>query len=86
MGLFGGESVTDKIGDWIQDFLQEILGTAVEKSLMTAAENVDGVVTIVEDNVTQTPDTWNNSLYTALQNISNAAIMPIAIGIMSIIL
>ena len=53
---------------------------------MTSAENVDGVVTIVEDNVTQTPDTWNNSLYTALQSISNAAIMPIAIGIMSIIL
>lgn len=86
MGLFGGESVTDKIGDWIQDFLQEILGTVVEKSLMSAAENIDGVVTIVEDNVTQTPDTWNSSLYTALQNISNAAIMPIAIGIMSIIL
>ena len=76
MGLFGGESVTDKIGDWIQDFLQEILGTVVEKSLMSAAENIDGVVTIVEDNVTQTPDTWNSSLYTALQNISNAAIMP----------
>lgn len=86
LGLFGGESVTDKIGNWIENFLQELLGGAVEKNLLTAAENIEGVVTIVEDNVTQTPDTWNNTLYTALQNISNVAIMPIAIGIMSIIL
>lgn len=86
MGLFGGESITDKIGNWIEDFLQELLGGAVEKNLLTAAENIESVVSIVEDNVTQTPDTWNNTLYTALQNISNAAIMPIAIGIMSIIL
>lgn len=86
MGLFGGESVTDKIGNWIEDFLQNLLGGAVENMLLTAAENIEGVVTIVEDNVTQTPDTWNSTLYTALQNISNAAIVPIAIGIMSIIL
>lgn len=86
MGLFGGESVTEKIGNWIENFLQELLGGAVEKNLLTAAENIEGVVTIVEDNVTQTPDTWNSTLYTALQNISNVAIMPIAIGIMSIIL
>lgn len=86
MGLFGGESLTDKIGDWIETFLQELLGEAVEKNLLTAAENIEGVVTIVEVNVTKTPDTWNSTLYTALQNISNVAIMPIAIGIMSIIL
>lgn len=86
MGLFGGESVTDKIGNWIENFLQELLGGAVENMLMSAAKNIEGVVGVVEDNVTQTPDTWNNTLYTALQNISNVAIMPIAIGIMSIIL
>lgn len=86
MGLFGGESVTEKIGNWIENFLQELLGGAVEKNLLTAAENIEGVVSVVEDNITQTPDTWNSTLYTSLQNISNAAIMPIAIGIMSIIL
>lgn len=86
MGLFGGESVTEKIGNWIENFLKELLGGAVEKNLLTAAENIEGVVSVVEDNITQTPDTWNSTLYTSLQNISNAAIMPIAIGIMSIIL
>lgn len=86
MGLFGGESVTDKIGNWIENFLQNLFGTAVENNLLNAAEQMEKVVSTVEGSITQTPDTWNNSLYTALQNISNAAIMPIAIGIMSIIL
>lgn len=76
------ESPVDKINDWLKDILAEF----AQKSLIRASETIGDVVGIMRDNITQTPDKWNKGLFDSLKAVSDTAILPIAIGIMSIII
>ncbi len=77
-----GESVFEKLEECIKNWLAE----AVQSSLFNANNMLGDMIDVMKESVTETPQSWNSTLFTQLQNISNAAIVPIAVGIMAIII
>lgn len=77
-----GESVLEKLEEWIKNWLAE----SVQSSLFNANSIMGDMIDVMKESITDTPQSWNSTLFTQLQNISNAAIVPIAIGIMAIII
>lgn len=83
--MFGDDfwsSLADNIIELWYDFCTWI----VQQMLIYASNTLSDVVEFLRDGITETPQSWNPDLFTTLQNVTNAAILPIAIGIMSIIL
>lgn len=72
----------EKIENWFKDTLAEM----AQNSLVRASETIGGVVDATSDSISKTPKTWNPDLFESLQNVSDVAIVPIAVGIMSIII
>lgn len=77
-----GDSPIEKIEKWLKDLVAEF----VQNILMRASETINDVVGVMSENITKTPFEWNSSLFYALRRVTDAAIVPIAIGIMSIII
>lgn len=88
--ISGGEilanNVVEKVQEFIEDFITDILSDMTQKSLVRAGDTLTGVVDVMSDSITQTPQTWNNDLFTKLKAISDTAIMPLGIAIMTIII
>lgn len=79
-------NVVEKIQEFITDFITDMLSEFTQSCLIRAGNTISDVIDIMGDNITKTPASWNSELYTKLEGITNAAVMPIAIGIMAIIL
>ncbi len=77
-----GESVFEKLEEW----LKNLITNAIQNALIRANSTMGDVIDVMNESITDTPQSWNSELFTKLQNISNAAIVPIAIGIMAIII
>lgn len=77
-----GENVFEKLEEWIRELLIELIKTEIS-GVNSAMKDMLG---LMNENITDTPQSWNGTLFTKLQEISNAAIVPIAIGIMTIII
>lgn len=77
-----GDSVFDKLEEWIRELLVENVRNSISKANNSMAEIID----LMRGTITDTPQSWNSALFTQLQNISKATIVPIAVGIMTIII
>lgn len=77
-----GDSVFDKLEAWIRNLL---IGW-VESSITRANGTMGDIIELLRGNITATPQSWNSALFAQLQNISKSAIVPIAVGIMTIII
>lgn len=87
------DGIKDGIVDAIEEFIQKTLGGMIESILTTSADCLETAIGDASSKVSVTPSGWlsgkmpdGQSPYEVLQQISNAAIMPIAIGIMAIII
>lgn len=79
-------NVVEKVQEFIEDFITDLLSGMAQSSLVRAGNTITDVVDVMSDSVTQTPQTWNAELFNKLKAISDSAIMPIAIAIMTIII
>lgn len=79
-------NVIEKAQEAIEDFITNQLSEMTQSSLVRAGDTITGVVDAMSDSITKTPQTWNNDLFVKLKAISDSAIMPIAIAIMTIII
>lgn len=87
--ISGGEilaNVVEKVQEFIEDFITDTLSGMAQSCLVRAGNTITDVVDVMGDSITKTPQTWNSDLFTKLKAISDTAIMPIAIAIMSIII
>ena len=67
-------SIIDKITQAICDFLISL----IEGSLSTMFNDVNEKVATIAADVGQTPQGWNASIFSLIQNISQTVILPIA--------
>lgn len=79
-------NVIEKAQEAIENFITNQLSEMTQSSLVRAGDTITGVVDAMSDSITKTPQTWNNDLFVKLKAISDSAIMPIAIAIMTIII
>lgn len=79
-------NVVEKVQEFVEDFITDTLSGMAQSSLVRAGNTITGVVDVMSDSVTQTPQAWNSELFTKMKAISDSAIMPIAIAIMSMII
>lgn len=74
-------------GSSIEDFFQELLSGCLQKSLSGAYDVITDSVGLLEGKVAETPQQFGGgAVYTALKAISDAAILPVGVGIMAIII
>lgn len=79
-------NVVEKVQEFVEDFITDLLSGMAQSSLIRAGNTITDVVDVMSDSVTQTPQTWNAELFNKLKAISDSAIMPIAIAIMTMII
>lgn len=77
-----GSNIFEKLEEWIKNVIIE----GVQKMIINANNTIGDIIDVMSENITDTPQSWNQILFTRLENISKAAIVPIAIGIMAIII
>lgn len=77
-----GSNVFEKLEDWVRGILVD----ATKNSISNANEAMTDIIDIMRGTITDTPQSWNAVLFVRLENISKAAIVPIAVGIMAIII
>ncbi len=77
-----GESVFEKLEEWIKQMLVD----NVKGSITRASETMSDIIDLMSGTITDTPQSWNNTLFLQLEAISKSAIVPIAVGIMTIII
>ena len=68
------DSIFDKITQAINDFLMSI----IESNLSTMFDDVNDKVGTIANEVGQTPQQWNSSVFSIIQNLSETVIVPIA--------
>ena len=68
------DSIFDKITQAINDFLISL----IEGSLSTMFNDVNQKVGTIATEVGKTPQQWNNSVFSIIENLSNSVIVPIA--------
>ena len=68
------DSIFDKITQAINDFLISL----IEGSLSTMFNDVNQKVGTIATEVGKTPQQWNSSVFTIIENLSNSVIVPIA--------
>ena len=74
-------------GSSIEDFFQDLLSGVLQKSLSGAYDVITDSVGLLEGKISETPQQFGGGgVFTALKAISDAAILPIGIGIMAIII
>lgn len=81
-----GDNFWDNLVDKIIDVWYDFCTWIVQQMLVYASGTLSDVVDFLRDGITETPQSWNSDLFETLQSVTNAAILPVAIGIMSIIL
>jgi len=75
-------NILDNITEWIK----EILISAIIHSLSSMFGDVNEKVGTIAEEVGQTPQGWNNGIFTMIQNLSETVILPIAAIIITYVL
>ncbi len=78
--------MVDGIFEALEDWLRETLVGGVQNCLKNAGTTMGDMIDVMNENITDTPQTWNNTLFRTLETISQTAIVPIAVALMAIIL
>lgn len=68
------DSIIESLVEMINDLLKGMILTNLE----TMFTDVNTGVTSVADNVAQTPESWNGSVFSMIQTLSNDVIVPVA--------
>ena len=76
----------DSIVQAIEDFIKELLQGWIMNNLTTMFTDVNTKVGTVANEVAKTPQTWNGSIYTMIQTLSENVIVPIAGMIITFVL
>ena len=76
----------DSIFEKITQAINEFLISLIEESLGTMFNDVNDKVGTIASEVGQTPQQWNNSIFSLIQNLSETVIIPIAGLIITFIL
>ncbi len=70
----------------IEEKITEILAKGVQAILGAAYDLMETMLGVARDTVGKTPSEWNGTVFNALKNLSDTAVVPIATGIMAIII
>ena len=68
------DSIIESLVEMINDLLKGMILTNLE----TMFTDVNNGVTSVADNVAQTPESWNGSVFSMIQTLSSNVIVPVA--------
>lgn len=78
--------MVDGIFETLEEWIKSSLAEGIRNCLRRASETMGDMVDVMNENITDTPQTWNNTLFNTLETISQTAIVPIAVALMAIIL
>ncbi|MCD7889680.1 MAG: hypothetical protein LUG23_07195 [Oscillospiraceae bacterium] len=76
----------DKIFDAINEWMRNLLTGMVDSNLETMFTDVNEKTSEIATQVGMTPQGWNSSIYSMVQNLSNSVIVPIAGIIITMVL
>ena len=76
----------DGIFDAIEEWMRELLSGMVTSNLTTMFTDVNEKTGEIATQVGQTPQGWNGSIFSLIQNLSNSVIVPIAGMIITFVL
>ena len=76
----------DGIFEAIEEWVRELLAGMVESNLITMFTDVNEKTGEIAVQVGQTPQGWNSSIFSLIQNLSNSVIVPIAGMIITFVL
>lgn len=76
----------DKIFEAIEDWMRDLLTGMVDSNLTTMFTDVNQKTGEIATQVGMTPQGWNSSIYSMVQNLSNSVIVPIAGIIITMVL
>lgn len=68
----------DSIFEAIEEWMRELLTGMVDSNLTTMFTDVNEKTSEIATQVGQTPQGWNSSIFSMIQNLSNSVIVPIA--------
>lgn len=68
----------DSIFEAIEEWMRTLLTNMVDVNLTTMFTDVNEKTGQIASEVGQTPQVWNSSIYSMIQNLSNSVILPIA--------
>ena len=76
----------DSVFEAIEEWIRTLLTNMVNSNLTTMFTDVNDKTGQIATQVAQTPQGWNSSIYTLIQNLSNTVILPIAGMIITFVL
>ncbi len=76
------EGIFESLEEWFRNLIVGL----VQDLLVGASSTMGDMVGVMNESVTDTPQTWNRTLFNTLETISQTAIVPIAVALMAIIL
>ena len=68
----------DSVFEAIEEWIRTLLTNMINSNLTTMFTDVNDKTGQIATQVAQTPQGWNSSIYTLIQNLSNTVILPIA--------
>ena len=76
----------DSVFEAIEEWIRTLLTNMINSNLTTMFTDVNDKTGQIATQVAQTPQGWNSSIYTLIQNLSNTVILPIAGMIITFVL
>ncbi len=76
----------DSVFEAIEEWIRTLLTNMISSNLTTMFTDVNDKTGQIATQVAQTPQGWNSSIYTLIQNLSNTVILPIAGMIITFVL
>ena len=76
------DSLFDAIEDWMRTLLKDMIDTNLANMFTDVNEKTGEIAT----QIGQTPQGWNSSVFSMIQNLSNSVILPIAGMIITFVL
>lgn len=76
----------DSVFEAIEEWIRTLLTNMINSNLTTMFTDVNDKTSQIATQVAQTPQGWNSSIYTLIQNLSNTVILPIAGMIITFVL
>lgn len=76
----------DSVFEAIEEWIRTLLTNMISSNLTTMFTDVNDKTGQIAAQVAQTPQGWNSSIYTLIQNLSNTVILPVAGMIITFVL
>lgn len=76
----------DSVFEAIEEWIRTLLTNMISSNLTTMFTDVNDKTGQIASQVAQTPQGWNSSIYSLIQNLSNTVILPIAGMILTFVL